>query len=84
MAFLFFHKLQKIFFSEEIIKIINKPIYSNIKINQDAEIFYNSEALRQILEKIVNCLYEEYIKINAQKVKSKESANVKKKVNRAF
>ena len=76
-----FSKYQKIYFSEEVIKLINKQIYTNIKISQFTEICKNKQALHQILEKITNNLYEEYIQINAQEEESKESALVKKKEN---
>ena len=75
---LVFHKYQKIYFSDEIIKLINKQIYSNIKISQFTEICNNKLAVHQLLEKIANCLYEEYVQINAQELESKESAMVGK------
>ena len=78
IQFFIFNKLPKIYFSEEIIKIINKQIYSNIKINQETEICKNKQSVHELLEKIVNSLYEEYIQINAQEVESKESAMVKR------
>ena len=90
IGFFVFSKIQKIYFSDEIIKLINKQIYSNIKISQATEICSNPQALHQLFEKIANSLYEEYIQINAQEVESKESAMIKKKeedetsINRSF
>ena len=78
IGFFVFHKYQKIYFSDEIIKLINKQIYSNIKISQFTEICNNKLAVHQLLEKIANCLYEEYVQINAQELESKESAMVGK------
>ena len=79
IGFFVFNKFQKIYFSDEILKIINKQIYRNIKFNQVTEICKNPQAVHQILEKIVNSLYEEYTQINAQEDESKESAMIKKK-----
>lgn len=78
IGFFVFHKYQKIYFSDEIIKLINKQIYSNIKISQFTEICSNKLAVHQLLEKIANCLYEEHVQINAQELESKESAMVGK------
>ena len=78
LDFFIFNKYQKIYFSDEILKLINKQIYSNIKISQATEICKNKKAVQEILEKIANSLYEEYIQINAQEIESKESAMVKK------
>lgn len=79
LRFFIFKKYVKIYFSEEIIKIINKQIYSNIKINQITEICSNKEFVHQLLEKIANRLYDEYIQLNAQETESKESAMIIKK-----
>ena len=76
-----FNKKQKIYFSEEVIKLINRQILSHLKKTQFTEICQNKQALHQILEKIINSLYEEYIQINAQEEQSKESALVKKQEN---
>ena len=90
IGFFVFSKIQKIYFSDEIIKLINKTIYSNMKISEATEICGNPQALRRIFEKIANSLYEEYIQINAQEVESKESAMIKKKeedetsINKSF
>ena len=77
IGFFVFNKFQKIYFCDEITKLINKQIYSNIKISQTTEICSNPQAVQQIIEKIVNCLYEEYIQLNAQEIESKESSMVK-------
>jgi hypothetical protein len=79
LGFFIFKKYVKIYFSEEIIKIINKQIYSNIKISQITEICRNKEFVHQLLEKIANRLYDEYIQLNAQETESKESAMIIKK-----
>ena len=90
IGFFVFSKIQKIYFSDEIIKLINKQIYSNMKISQATEICGNPQALHQLFEKIANSLYEEYIQINAQEVESKESAMIKQKeedetsINKSF
>ena len=90
IGFFDFKKFQKIYFSHEILKLINKLIYSKIKISQATEICSNPKAIHQLLEKIANNLYEEYVQINAQEVESKESAMIKKKeedetsLNRSF
>ena len=81
IGFFVFKKYQKIYFSDEIIKLINKQIYSNIKISQFTEICKNKQAVHQLLEKIANCLYEEYVQVNAQEIESKESAMVGKEDN---
>jgi len=81
LKFFVFKKYIKIYFSDEIIKIINKQIYSNIKINQITEIVKNKEFVHQLLEKIANRLYDEYIQINAQQTESKESAMISKSDN---
>ena len=73
-----FNKYQKIYFSEEILHSINKHIYSNIKINQVIDIMKQPEFVHQLLEKIVNELYEEYLQINTQKEQSKYSSMVNK------
>ena len=79
LGFFIFNKYQKIYFNDEIIKIINKQLYSNMKISQENEICKNPRAVQNLLEKIANSLYEEYIQINAQEEESKESAMVYKK-----
>lgn len=81
IGFFIFNKYNKIYFSDEIIKIINKQIYSNIKINQIAEICKNKQAVHKLLGKISNSLYEEYIQINAHKEESKVSALIQRKEN---
>ena len=73
-----FNKYQKIYFSEEILQSINKHIYSNIKIRQVIDIKKQPEFVHQLLEKIVNELYEEYLQINTQKEQSKCSSMVNK------
>ena len=77
-------KYQKIYFSDEIIQLINKQVYSNIKISQITEICNNKLAIHQLIEKIVKCLYEEYVLINTLELPfySKESAMVSKEDNR--
>ena len=77
IGFFVFNKFQKIYFCDEITKLINKQIYSNIKISQTTEICSNPQAVQQLIEKIINCLYEEYIQLNAQEIESKESSMVK-------
>ena len=91
LGFFIFNKYQKIYFNDEIIKIINKQLYSNMKISQENEICKNPKDVQNLLEKIANSLYEEYIQINAQEEESKESAMVHKKneddevsLNRSF
>ena len=79
IEFFIFNKYNKIYFSDEIIKIINKQIYRNIKFSQATEICKDKNAVHQLLEKISNSLYEEYIQIDAKEVESKESAMIKKK-----
>ena len=79
IEFFIFNKYNKIYFSDEIIKIINKQIYRNIKFSQVTEICKDKNAVHQLLEKISNSLYEEYIQIDAKEVESKESAMIKKK-----
>jgi hypothetical protein len=73
-----FNKYQKIYFSEEILQSINKHIYSNIKIRQVIDIKKQPEFVHQLLKKIVNELYEEYLQINTQKEQSKCSSMVNK------
>ena len=79
IEFFIFNKYNKIYFSDEIIKIINKQIYRNIKFSQATEICKDKNAVHQLLEKITNSLYEEYIQIDAKEVESKESAMITKK-----
>jgi hypothetical protein len=79
IEFFIFNKYNKIYFSDEIIKIINKQIYRNIKFSQATEICKDKNAVHQLLEKISNSLYEEYIQIDAKEVESKESAMINKK-----
>ena len=81
IGFFVFNKYQKIYFSDEIIQLINKQIYSNIKISQFTEICNNKIAIHQLIEKIAKCLYEEYLQINEKELESKESAMVDKKYN---
>ena len=79
IEFFIFNKYNKIYFSDEIIKIINKQIYRNIKFSQATEICKDKNAVHQLLEKISNSLYEEYIQLDAKEVESKESAMITKK-----
>ena len=79
IEFFIFNKYNKIYFSDEIIKIINKQIYRNIKFSQATEICKDKNAVHQLLEKISNSLYEEYIQLDAKEVESKESAMINKK-----
>ena len=79
IGFFIFNKYNKIYFTDEIIKIINKQIYSNIKFSQATEICKDQQAVNQLLEKIANSLYEEYIQIDAQVEESKESSMIKRK-----
>ena len=79
IEFFIFNKYNKIYFSDEIIKIINKQIYRNIKFSQATEICKDKNAVHQLLEKITNSLYEEYIQLDAKEVESKESAMITKK-----
>ena len=72
--FFLFNKYQKIYFSDEILQLINKRVYSNIKISQVTDIVKNPQEVHQLLEKIVNALYEEYIQNNQRKEQSKYSA----------
>ena len=74
--FFVFNKYQKIYFSDEILQLVNKQIYSNIKLSQVTDVVRNKEFLHNLLEKIVNDLYEEYLQINTQKEQSKYSATV--------
>ena len=74
-----FNKQEKIYFSEAIIKLINKQIYSNIQIEQFTKICSNQKAVHELFKKIINSLYEEYILIKAKEKKSKESAMIQKK-----
>ena len=76
--FFLFNKYQKIYLSDEILQLINKQIYSNIKINQVTDIVNKPKFVHQLLEKIVGELYEEYLQINSQKEQSKFSAMVNK------
>ena len=76
--FFVFNKYQKIYLSDEILQLINKQIYSNIKINQVTDIVNKPKFVHQLLEKIVGELYEEYLQINSQKEQSKFSAMVNK------
>ena len=76
LNFFIFKKYSKIYFSDEIIKIINKQIYSNIKISQITEISKDKNRVHQLLEKIENNLYEEYMKIKINKNEYKESAMI--------
>ena len=74
--FFVFNKYQKIYFSDEILQLVNKQIYSNIKLSQVTDIVKNKEFLHNLLGKIVNDLYEEYLQINTQKEQSQYSATV--------
>ena len=74
--FFVFNKYQKIYFSDEILQLINKQIYSNVKFSQVTNVVQKPEFVHQLLEKIVNELYEEYLQINTKKDQSKYSAMV--------
>ncbi len=76
--FFVFNKYQKIYFCDEILQLINKNIYSNIKISQIISIVNDTGVVKQLLEKIINELYEEYLQINTQKEQSKYSSMVNK------
>ena len=90
IGFFIFNKYNKIYFTDEIIKIINKQIYSNIRFSQATEICKDQQAVHQLLEKIANSLYEEYIQIDSQVEETKESSMIKRKIidetslNRSF
>ena len=81
--FFVFNKYQKIYLSDEILQLINKQIYSNIKINQVTDIVNKPKFVHQLLEKIVGELYEEYLQINSQKEQSKYSAMINTKKEKA-
>jgi hypothetical protein len=72
-----FDKYQKIYFNDEVLKIIKKTIDSNINSNQASQICKNKDNLHSLVEKIVRALYEEYIQNNVHE-KSKESAFISK------
>jgi hypothetical protein len=78
--FFVFNKYQKIYFCDEILQLINKNIYSNIKISQITSIVTDTVFVKQLLEKIINELYEEYLQINIKKEQSKNSAMIPQKV----
>ena len=78
--FFVFNKYQKIYFCDEILQLINKNIYSNIKISQITSIVTDTVFVKQLLEKIINELYEEYLQINTKKEQSKNSAMIPQKV----
>ena len=65
--FFIFNKYQKIYISDEILQLVNKQIYSNIKFSQITAIVSKKEFVHQLLQKIVGELYEEYLQINSQK-----------------
>jgi hypothetical protein len=71
-----FDKYQKIYFCDEILQLINKHIYSSIKISQTTNIVQDKEFVHQLLEKIINELYEEYLQNKTKKEQSKYSAMV--------
>ena len=74
--FFVFDKYQKIYFCDEILQLINKHIYSSIKISQTTNIVQDKEFVHQLLEKIINELYEEYLQNKTKKEQSKYSAMV--------
>ena len=76
--FFVFNKYQKIYISDEILQLVNKQIYSNVKISQITNVVQKPGFVHQLLEKIVNELYEEYLQINTKKEQSKYSAMVNK------
>ena len=76
--FFIFNKYQKIYISDEILQLVNKQIYSNIKFSQITAIVSKKEFVHQLLQKIVGELYEEYLQINSQKEQAKFSAMVNK------
>ena len=76
--FFIFNKYQKIYISDEILQLVNKQIYSNVKFSQITAIVSKKEFVHQLLQKIVGELYEEYLQINSQKEQAKFSAMVNK------
>ena len=76
--FFIFNKYQKIYISDELLQLVNKQIYSNIKFSQITAIVSKKEFVHQLLQKIVGELYEEYLQINSQKEQAKFSAMVNK------
>ena len=76
--FFIFNKYQKIYISDEILQLVNKQIYSNVKFSQVTDIVSKKDFVHQLLQKIVGELYEEYLQINSQKEQAKFSAMVNK------
>ena len=78
--FFVFNKYQKIYFCDEILQLINKHLFSNIKISQITNVVKEPEVVNELLKKIINELYEEYLQINTKKEHSKCSAMIAQKV----
>jgi hypothetical protein len=78
--FFVFNKYQKIYFCDEILQLINKHLFSNIKISQITNVVNEPELVNEVLKKIINELYEEYLQINTKKEHSKCSAMITQKV----
>ena len=61
-------------------QLINKHLFSNIKISQITNVVKEPEVVNELLKKIINELYEEYLQINTKKEHSKCSAMIAQKV----
>ena len=67
----------KIYFSEEILEIIDDEINLILKENNNKEVIYNSP--NEIINKIISVLYEEYVQINnSEKIVHKSSTQISK------
>ena len=77
--FFILNKKQKIYFSEEILQIINRQLNEYMKEKDKYSTYPKSEEnnfyTKKIIQKIINILYEEYIQINnAEKILHKSSS----------
>ena len=79
--FFYFDKRPKIYFSKEIIDIINNQIVEVLENNKNVSLYLQSQTnknnyfSKKIIQKIINQLYEEYIQINsAEKILHKSSS----------
>ena len=70
--FFIFNKHQKIYFSDEILDIIDKRVKSYL--SKDNNIDKKPQEYHHLIENIANTLYEEYIQNNQKKEQSKYSA----------
>jgi hypothetical protein len=80
-SFFYFDKRPKIYFSKEILDIINNQIVEFLEKNKNVSLYLQSQTnknnyfSKKIIQKIINQLYEEYIQINsAEKILHKSSS----------